>query len=93
MRMFLTILGVYAIAVAIGAPALALLWYVRRETLDFDLETSLKLYTIVYLLSLPFAYIGRNWLYRFGFVKGMVAIHLLLWLAFFCLWRFSSVSG
>jgi hypothetical protein len=82
MRMFLTILGMYAIAVAIGAPALALLGYVMNID-DLDLKTSLMLFVFVYLISLPFAYIERNWLYRFGIVKGMVAIHLLLWLASF----------
>jgi hypothetical protein len=80
--MFLTILGVYAIAGVIGASALALHGYVMN-IINQDFETSGKLYTIIYLLSLPFAYIGQNWLYRFGIVKGMVAIHLLLWLAFF----------
>jgi hypothetical protein len=82
MRMFLTILGMYAIAVAIGAPALALLGYVMNID-DLDLKTSLMLFVFVYLISLPFAYIEQNWLYRFGIVKGMVAIHLLLWLASF----------
>jgi len=84
MRMFLTILGVYAIASVIGASALVLFGYVMN-IINISFANSLYIYTIFYLTSLPFAYIGRNWLYRFGFVKGMVAIHLLLWLAFFAL--------
>jgi hypothetical protein len=77
MRLFLTILGVYAIAIAVGASVFALLVFT-----DFGLKEAWVLFTLVYLFSLPFSYVGRNWLYRFGFVKGMVAIHLVLWLGF-----------
>jgi hypothetical protein len=77
MRRFFTYVGMYAIAIAIGASVFALLVFT-----DFGLERALVLFTIVYLCSLPFVFAGESWLYRFGFVKGMVAIHLLVWLGF-----------
>jgi hypothetical protein len=79
MRRFLTYVGMYAIASVIGASALTLHDYVMN-VINSDFKTSWMLFVIVYLCSLPFAYIGQGWLYRFGFVKGMVAIHLMLWL-------------
>jgi ATPases with chaperone activity, ATP-binding subunit len=92
MRMFLTIVGVYAIASVIGALAFVLLGYVMKIN-EIDFKTSWGAYALICLISLPFAYIGNNWLYRFGIVKGMVAIHLLLWLGFIAFVNVASLIG
>jgi len=82
MRMFLTILGVYAIASVIGT--LVIVFSVLVGFASMSESSDLRLIPIflmiLYLLPLPvFFHKVGGWFYRFGFVKGIIAYHLILW--------------
>jgi len=93
MRGFWTYVGVYAIAGVIDTLVLVLVQLVLVK-LGVDLEPldreNLLVAPIAITLnysifSLPFVYAFNRWLYRFGFVKGTAAIHLIALFAVFFL--------
>jgi hypothetical protein len=83
MRRFLTYVGMYAIASVIGALVYVFFALVgisnKPKGSDWLL---LPIYlTLLYLfLSLPFVFVLERRFYRFGFVKGITAYHLIIWL-------------
>jgi len=84
MRKVLTYVGVYAIAGFIGTLVYLLVKLVGNpKSLEDENVLSLPIYiTLFYLLfSLPLVFLFDllGWFHRFGFVKRIIAYHLIVW--------------